>query len=600
MNEVRRVVRKAAWRLWCMDLVQTLAVTITVALAALLLARVTEQVLGIRERFEPWWRWAWMGAGGAALLAAVAWTTIRRRRAIAVAVELDERAGLREALSTAMYMHKSDDPWSRTMVETADARAKGLDVRRALPFRAPALWPVPLATGAALALVWWLFPNIDLLGATKVQVAQEEKQKEVTLVKAEVQNKEKILKEMLSKAKVEFTEEKTELASAEKKPELNDPEAIRRAAVKKLTDLTNKLEQEKTGEKAAQADAIKDAMKQLKQPGNGPLDDFSKSLARGDFNKAQEQLAQLSKEMSDGKMTPEQQALSKKQLEDLAKQLQKLAEDQKQVEKKMEGQGLDKKSAQELAKIAATNPQDLQKALEAMKNLTPEQKKKLLDMAKAAAKCQGACQNMSKSMSKAAQGMSQEGLQQEGMEGMEGLAKELSEAEMMSSDMENLDAALAEAKNQLKGMGELLAGACDKEGNCEGSGNSPWREGSSNKTGHGSGGPGHSTGAFGPEQEVGDYKLDKKKANTQNTGGPIIGTRFVNGPQVRGESVAEYSAAVQAGAQEAAESIEAQQIPREMQDAVKHYFGTLGEKVKATSTPATTPASTSAPAAKPK
>jgi myosin heavy subunit len=350
--------------------------------------------------------------------------------------------------------------------------------------------------------------------------------------------------------------------------------------VKKLTELTNRLEMEKNGERAAQADAIKEALKQLRQPGPGPLDEFSRALARGDFNKAKEQLAELSKQLAEGSMNPEQAQLTKKQLEDLAKQLEKIAKEQQRLEKKLEQQGLDRKSAAELAKAAATSPEAMQKALEQQKNLSEEQKQKLMEMAKAMSKCQGACQSMSAALSKAAQGMSQEGLSQEGMEGLEQLAQELSESEMLEADMENLEAALSEAKKQLRELGESLAGNCEGGGECEGAGSSEWRSGSSDRMGRGSGGPGRGNDPYGPDAEPADFTLEKKKANTQTTAGPIIGTRLVNGPQVKGESVAEFAQGVAQGAQETAESIESQEIPREMQDAVKHYFGRLDAKVK--------------------
>ncbi|HYE62518.1 MAG TPA: hypothetical protein VD997_11040 [Phycisphaerales bacterium] len=580
MNEVRRVVRRAAWRLWLQDVFQTLAVTTTISVTAILLARATQQVFGLSQQFAPWWKWGFIGAGAFAIVGAFTWAAIRRRKALKVAVELDERAGLRESLSTALTIQKNDDPWSRAVVDTAEDNAKRVDVKRAIPFHTPPLWPVPIATAAAALLVWFFLPSFDLLGHDKKAAAEEKKREQVTLVKAEIENKDKVLKDMLAKAKVGFVEDKTDLMAPEKKPELNDPEAIKRAAVKKLTDLSNKLEAQKSGEKGAQADAIKEAMKQLKQPGPGPLDEFSKALARGDFNKAQEQLAELTKQMNEGGMDKDKAELTKQQLENLAKQMEQIAQQQKDIEKKLEQQGLDKKSASELAKAAANSPEAMQKALEQAKNLSEAQKKKLMEMAKAMSQCQGQCQNMAQAMSQAAQGMSQEGLSQEGLEGMEALAQELSEAEMLSEDMENLSAALGECKNQLKELGESL-GQCEGESECENGGQGKWRAGNTNKQGSGSGGPGNSQGGFSPDAEAADFTLEKKKAKVNTTSGPIIGTRLVNGPQVKGESVAEFSAAVAAGAQETAEAMETQQIPREMQDVVKQYFGRLEAKVKA-------------------
>jgi hypothetical protein len=457
--------------------------------------------------------------------------------------------------------------------------------------QAPSFWPVPLATGLALLLVWIFMPNFDLLGDTAKQVAQEKKAQEVQEVKADVATKEQQLKKMLDKAKIDFMDDKTDAAANDKKPEINDPDALRRAAVKQLTDLTNKIETAKTGEKQAQADAIKEAMKQIKQPGPGPLDEFSKALARGDFNKAKDQLAEINKQMAEGSMSPEQKEQAKNQMENLAKQLEKMSQNSDQLQKKLENSGLDKKAAAEMVKKALANPEDMKKALEDMKNLSDEQKKQLMEMAKAAMKSQSECKNMGAAMSKMSQGMSQSGLQQEGQEGMGEMAKALSEAEMMQEDMQNLDAALGEAKKQLAELGECLGGDCEKDGDgeCNGKGGG-WKPGSSNKFSKGAGGgPGHGNHAS-PKAEATDYKTEKTKINGKTGAGPIIGSRLVYGEQVKGESVEEFKAGVEAGQQEMAEAIDGQDIPREYQDAVKHYFGNLAKKVTAEGGKPTTPA----------
>jgi hypothetical protein len=596
MNEVRRVIRLASWRLWFVDVIRTFMVCATAALALVLLARIVEKVLGLSPQFGPWWKTAWLSVGGATVGVSILWALIRRPRTLSVAVELDERAGLRESLSTALWVEKSQDPWANVMIETAQAKARNVNVSRAIPMQAPSFWPVPMATGLALLLVWVFMPNFDLLGATKKQVAEQKKREEVVAVRADVATKEQQLKKMLDKAKVQFTDEKADAAAEDKRPEINDPEAIKRAAVKKLTDLAQKLETAKTGEKEAQADAITEAMKQLKQPGPGPLDEFTKALSRGDFNKANEQLAELSKQMADGSKSPEQKEMAKAQMENLAKQLDKLSQNSDQLQKKMEQAGLDKKAAAEMVKKALANPEDMKKALEEAKNLSPDQKKQLLEMAKAASQCQSQCKNMGSAMGKMAKGTSQQGLQQEGQEGMGEMAKALSEAEMLQEDMQNLDAALGEAKKQLAQLGECLGGDNENEGECKNGGRGGWKPGSATKKGSGTGGPGQSSGGGNTVGEARDFTTEKKKAVVKTTDGPIIGQRLVYGEQVKGESVEQFKAAMEAGEQEAAEAIDEQQIPREYHDAVKHYFGRLADKVKAGSAAPATPTPTTPPA----
>jgi hypothetical protein len=122
-------------------------------------------------------------------------------------------------------------------------------------------------------------------------------------------------------------------------------------------------------------------------------------------------------------------------------------------------------------------------------------------------------------------------------------------------------------------------GECNGNGDQPGKGQGGWRQGSSNNRGQGSGGPGQGNGAS-PEAEAVDFTVEKNKAKVKTNQGPIIGTRLVYGQQVKGESKAEFSEAVAVSSAAAAEAVESQQVPRELHNAVKHYFGTLEGKVK--------------------
>lgn len=602
MRSVNQAVSRAGRRLLLMDFFAALVISLTIGLGLAMLARIVERVLGVQALFAPWWGRGALIALGVALLSAIVWTIATRRGRMRVAQELDERAGLRETLSTALYIQREPDPWSKAVVAEADKMASGVKVGQAIPIQAPRLWPAPLFAGVALALVWFTLPNMDLLGATKREVAKQQKQEQTQAVKADIQSKQEKLKEMLAKAKIDFVDEKTEEGKQDQQAKENDPESLRRAAVRELTALTEKLETQKEGEKAAQLDALKEAMRQLKRPEQGPLDEFSRQMARGDFNKAQQALAELGKKMADAATTPEEKEQAKKQAENLAKQLAEIAKDQKQLAKKLESAGLDKKQAEEIAKQAASgDPEQVKKALEQAKGLSDEDKQKLLDMAKAQMKAQQQAQQMGESMSQMSQGMTQEGLQQDGEQGMQDMQDQLSQAEMMSEDMQQLDAALGEAKKQLAEMaGECMGGDEPGQGGGKKGGNGgktggSWAEGGQcDKPGDGQGQGNRGVGNGAPRtgDDPRDYTLDKVKAPTKNTGGPIIGSRLVYGEKVKGESVAEFAAVAENSEQRASEAIESNQVPRELQDAVKHYFGRLNEKVKAEQGGNAAPAST--------
>jgi hypothetical protein len=587
MNEIRRVLKVAAWRLLVLDLFRTLAVTATAGVGALILLLLAERIFGLAVAFPDQWLQAAAAAAGGAVLGALVWSAVRRARGVEVARELDERANLRESLSTAMCVASSEDPWAKMVVETARQKAVGVKVNQAIPYTAPRLWPVPLALGLSLAILWFSVPHVDLFGKRAQRQTAQKEQEAIKTVSNEVKKDDQKMQDLLQKAKVEVNDDKPD-AGANEKPQT--PDEIRRTAVKKLTNLTDKLSELKAADKAKQMEAMKQAMKQLKQPGPGPLENMTKSLQKGNFQQAQKDLEELSKQLASNQMSEENKAQAQQQLQKMAEQMEKLAKAGEEIQKKLEQAGMSK----EEAKAAAKDPESLQKAMEQLKNLSPEQKKELMKQLAAQQAACKQCNSMSESMSKMAKGMGKQGMSQEGNEAMEGLSGQLSEMEMMASDMEALDAAMSECMSQLAKMG----GQCNGQGNCDGDlmfkdTASPWKAGDSSKKGGGRGGPGQSGGSNkGDEQETG-VNVAKRMSPTKQGQGPIVGQTFVQGDQVRGESVAEFQAAVESSAQAASEALETMQVPRELHPTVKSYFGRLEQKTKekaAAPSPAKTPA----------
>lgn len=93
---------------------------------------------------------------------------------------------------------------------------------------------------------------------------------------------------------------------------------------------------------------------------------------------------------------------------------------------------------------------------------------------------------------------------------------------------------------------------------------------------------GHQAG-FGGTPEIGatprdtteQFTIRKERSIGEQPDGPIIASTLVDGPQIIGESRAEFVQAVEAAEQVASEAIDSQQIPRDRQELVKRYFGNL-------------------------
>lgn len=576
MNEVTRAVGRAGRWLALGRAGRALVVIASVAGAALTLLLLSQRVFA----FPIDWPVVATGVGAAVVVACAAWAWRTRPRAIDVARAVDARAGLRETLSTAMFVRAGTDAWSRATQEEAERVARGLVVRREFPVRAPRLWWGPLAAGVAFALVWALVPTWDVLGAGARTAAKESDRVEAQTVAAEVAADREKLDSML--AGVEGAEQ----GGAPMDEPVAGPasaEQIRRAAVKRLTDVTDRLADVRSGEKGIKLDAMREAMRDLRRPGPGPLDDAAKALQRGDFAGAKSSLDQLQEQAAQGNMTEEQQRRLKEQAKDLAGQLARLAQQKEAVERALEEKGMDKGLASDL--------EGLKKALEKNDALTDEQKKQLEDMAEGVAGANQQCENLAQAMSKMAEG---------GAGAMGEAGEQLSQMEMLQQQMDGADAARQEALAQLDKMSQGMGGSMDLLSKYDRSGRGKKQGEWSDKQGSGragegeqmGGGRGQGSGAEGNLEESA-HKTEKSKASSPNREGPIIGTMLVNGQQVRGESRAAFGEAVTAAGASAAEAIEANRVPKEFEGAVKRYFGRLEAKTKATAMPA--PASPAPP-----
>src|SRR5262245_4176412 len=128
MNEIRRVLRTAAWRLFVLDLFRTITVTATAAIVALIGVLLAERIFGLNVTWPDMWVKLFAIAAALALAAAIVWSAVRRASTNGVARELDERANLRESLSTALCVSRIEDPWAKVVVETAREKAVSVKV----------------------------------------------------------------------------------------------------------------------------------------------------------------------------------------------------------------------------------------------------------------------------------------------------------------------------------------------------------------------------------------------------------------------------------------------------------------------------------------
>lgn len=608
MNEINRVLGKAAWRLGFINFLRGLVVALAALLAAAILLRVVEQLLGFTQtaatRIPPGlpgaesqgldsaWMWkmvAYYGSG-AAVLAALVWAVVQRPRPLVVARRVDEGANLKESLSTALCVSGQKDPWSRAAVESATRIARGVNVGAAVPIQPPRFWPVTLALGLSLAVVFLALPKLDVMGYFASSVARKEKEVQIITAKREVSEVQKKIEEIT--AKIPTLEKEKALEASPDKPEPQTAEEIRKAMVQQLARKTEQLEDLRTGTQAQKLQAMQERLRQLKQPG-AETSELAKALAKADFKAAQQELQNVKDKLAaNSDMSEADKQKLAEQLEKLAEQMKQLAENQQGLEKALEQAGIPKE--------ALASKDALQKALQENKNLSQQQKEALQKLCEGGMECKSGMSAMAEAMDKMAQSAKSGEQGQQGEQGASSMSEQLSELEALQQELDMADAAMSECQNAMAKLGK--DGDCDGMGECSGGGNGmnpgngstgKWSAGWNDAFGNGRGGPGLGRGGN-PGEARADFTTEKKKSIGAKGDGPIVSTKLVEGESIRGESRAEFARVVAGAEQNAAEAIENNTIPREYHDAIKSYFGRLKSKASAQNKDAPAP-----PAAEP-
>jgi len=560
---INRLLKRAWFRLVFIDLIRTFAVTLTAAAGVLVVWRLLQSVVPTPMS---WGVLAGVGAG-AAFAAAAIWTLVRTKQGGSVARQVDERAGLRETISTALCVQNKDDAWSRATVEMAGKKAGAVNLKEAIPVETPRYWPAPIAAMVLLAIMLMVpVLNLPALFGSEPVIPQDEQ--EVIQASIEVEQMKEELEAEAKRLGVEFDLD-NDAAENTLLPEAMTPEDIQAAAVKQLTMLTDKLETKMKEEGADKVEALEKQLQKLRQPGPGPAQELARAMARGNFDKAREELSKLAEQMRSGEMTAEQEQQLEKQMDNLAEQMQKLAEEQKETERALREAGMSAEQAKQLA----SDPQALQEALDKLDNISDAQKQQLMEQAMSQAKACQQCNNMGQAMSQMAKAMqAQEGMSGQGQAAMDQLGDMLSEMEQLQGDMQSMQAMMDAAQSQMNKMGQ---GFCENPG----AGMGDWNEGDTSRRGNGSGGPGQGDGVS-PEARETSITFNDSKANVTTQQGPIIGSRMVYEGQIRGESRTAFAMGAKSAAHNASDAIESMRVPREFEGPVMKYFGALEQRAE--------------------
>lgn len=503
------------------------------------------------------WTVGGLFAAAVVLLVALSWLRMPGRMQVALLV--DDRLAFRERFSTTLALAASDDPFALAASREAHQAAETLNVAGRFPIRPSGHWLATLAAWLVAAAVFAFMPDVDLLGTLARR--REHDRRAARIEEARAQVEEATAK---VKAAVEQVRSKPlagDLADLGELLKGGEPAAMRREAIRKLGNLTDKLKEMEQSGQAQAIDGLRKMLKNLRDSPSALNNELNRAIANGDFGAASKMLGDLMRKLNEEKLTDEQKKALAEQLKNLSEQLAELGDSQKQCENALRQEGMDGATAK---KLAGLSEKDLREELK-KRGMTDEQIDKMMEKLQAARKACGNCTGLGKSLAECL-GKTGELLPDglvgliEGIEGLEGQALERA----------SLEEALKEIDRAVALLGDGQCGESPGDPNAVGL----WQAGEGDMVGRGrGGGRGRAWGQrpVGDPEQTGVKKTGVKNKPTKDR--EIIASWLFKGPQAKGVSKRKLAEVTRAAKDAAAEAIRDNKVPRKYENAVKRYFG---------------------------
>ncbi len=506
--------------------------------AALLIALVVIAV----DKFYPvpwspfgWGAWGWLGGMAVAGLAvAVLWVFFTRRGPLEAAIEIDQRFGLKERVSSTLAMPEEDlqTEAGRALLKDAVRRVERVDVASRFSVVPPRRMLLPLVPAVLAVLVAVLVADAVVENPAEAKPEDPEIKKQIKRTTDAVRRKLAERREQAKKMGLKDAEDLFKKLEQGDKDDFTEPNT-RKQALAKLSDLAEQLKQRR--QKIGGADKIKKQLEQLqKNLDRGPADKFSKSLSKGDFKQAAQELQKLKDQINNSKLNPEQKEQLADQLEQMKQKVEQLADAQKQAQQDLQQRVDQLRQAGQDAE-ADKLEQQLEKLLQQAPQM--QQMQNLAEKMGECAKCMRNGQ-----MGEAGKAMDQ--LQA----GLNDLQQQLDEMGMLDDAMKQI----AQAKDQINCQACGGAG-CDQ---CKGP-----------QAGMGAGqGKGERPEA---DSETAFYDTQVKQ-KVKRGAADIVD--LVDGPNTKGQVQAEIQEQFEATQKGSTDPLTTRRIPRKQRKHVREYF----------------------------
>lgn len=611
MSRLDRHVAAVQNKLAMMRFVTSLSWALGAAALVVMLAVLIERVfaLSIPQRMPIFY-----GVAGASLLTAIVWAMVTRPSAKLAAVAIDQKLGLKEKISTALFMRSSRDEFAQLAVRDAEKTAENvaLNLRQHFPMQFPKSGYYTLGLMVSAFLVASFMPTLDLFG-------NAEDQKKQAQVLAQQKSAEQAVKRVLAavEAQPKSMQDNEAVKNAKitlenlLKQGVKDPAQASRTALQAAQEVQDALKKEamKNAKFAVAQDEAQRRKNLMPAPEDkGSVAEAQREMAKGNFSEAMNKLNDVASKFD--QMDKKDQEKAAEQMKNLAKQLEQMAQQQQQQQQQNQQQlqqmGANQQQAQQMQNLmqqaAQGNQQAQQQLQQQMQQMmqqmnngqgpTPQQQQAMQQAmqqmqqqangAMTAQQMSQAAQAMAQAMQNAAQGGGQQAGNQNMQQAMQQMQQQLQEMEAASADAQQVQA----AQQAMQDAANQAAGACNGQGDGDGQqagngGNGQWKAGDINRKG-GDGKGGGAGQAFGqrsgPEQAPFATKQEISKSQ-DNAAGKLLAANYIkdNAP-LKGDAKESLKEVAAAAEKEAAEEVDQERVSRQAAKAVKDYFGSLGEE----------------------
>lgn len=570
MNDIRRQVHKAQWRInlgrlgWAM--VWFLGGSFSVTALLWLLPKIWAWETMRSGLTAEQWYWstalAALAIGG---IAGFVFAWRRRTHEIDAAIEVDRRFGLRERISSAMWLPEADRQTEagQALMADAEARAKRIAISDEFKFQPRWSSALPLLPLAILGGLYFVPDAQPKPGLSLTQVAENREK-----VKIEVEEIKKLVtdkaKELEERGLKELAEQMDAIAKRFDQ-QTGDPEAIKKDALIKINDLRRQIEEQQ--KQVGDSESLKASLDQLKKVTKGTGEKMAEALAAGDLDAAKKAVEELAKKLANGELTEMEKKQLADNLQQMANEIKKMQERQAEAKQELENQLNQARQQGNLQKAA-----DIQKKLDQLeKNQQAMQKMQQLAqrLENSAKAMQQAAQQQKQNQqanptdqnpqSKSPEPNNQQQMEQ-AQKALEDLAQEMKDLEASMEAMEALKDLEQDFQEVKDGMGPERDG---DNPNGDPKGEPQWKDGA--KDGKDGGGGKRDIS----ENETTEYK-SRVAGKIQKGETVISGT--ADGENLSGKSLLEIRDMVQSSMAQQTDPLEDQQLPRSQREHARQYF----------------------------